>query len=135
MREHLPKMKDIQSVQHIKDLSLDQLEYLVKFHERYLQDITRGNVSSVRHEAYATGNRKDRNALKRMLPVGVFTHEQSQYLLSACFDLFGSGHEKYFDYVLCVLLPEVMIKIVMHLRCLDHRAAELYIRSQLFASE
>jgi hypothetical protein len=41
---------------------------------------------------------------------------------------------QYFDYVMRVLLPEILIKIVMHLRRIDHDAAELFMFNEFQAN-
>lgn len=110
------------------DLTTEQLRQFVSRNEAYLRDIFQGKIHCSRHEDYKKGGKR-RKGLSWDFPVSVFTDDQHSQLLFLLKDIFCRKHDKYMDYLICVLLPEMLIKIFMELhRIEDHDEAEQQMR-------
>ncbi|XP_052276261.1 uncharacterized protein LOC127875320 isoform X2 [Dreissena polymorpha] len=114
---------EVKQISHIENLKEDHLQYMVRNNEVYLRQIFEGKVHCGRHEAYKKGgiSRQDLNYNSR---IARFTDEQVEAVMETLQALFCKRHTKYLDYLIKVLLPEVLVKIHMDIHKTNHEESE-----------
>ncbi|CAC5380429.1 unnamed protein product [Mytilus coruscus] len=112
------------------NLTEDQLKYLVLKNKMYLKSIFQGNTESWRHLDYKKGGRS-RKLLNHQVHLGLFTEEQQDIVMETLMSIFCKKHHKYLEYVMKVLLPEMLIKIHMAVHSVSHRESEVMMMEAL----
>ncbi|XP_041353431.1 uncharacterized protein LOC121371534 [Gigantopelta aegis] len=120
LAELTKELKQIQSVDSIKKI---QLEKLVFSYEPYLRKLFQGQVSCWRHQEYKKGGSSRAN-LNYYVHFGLFTEEQQDVVMETLMSIFCKKHHRYLDYIMKVLLPEILIKILMEMKELSHNEAD-----------
>ena len=107
-----------------------QLRALVHAVESDLWKIFKGKIPSRRHDEYRKKG-KARAALKFQVRFGDLAEQQQEFVLAELTTIFCKKGEKYMRYVMDVLFPECLVRMVV--RCMDsistHEAAEAYLAS------
>ncbi|XP_050407631.1 uncharacterized protein LOC126822670 isoform X2 [Patella vulgata] len=133
----LPKVKDeknldlrreVLEIEDVSDLNRDHIKMLVLSSESYLRDIFQGKVVCERHQDYKKGG-MDRNNLNYQVHLELFTDEQHDVVMETLMEMFCKKHHKYMDYLLKVLLPEVLVKIYMEVKGTTHQETERIMKS------
>ncbi|VDI06762.1 Hypothetical predicted protein [Mytilus galloprovincialis] len=112
------------------NLTEDQLKYLVLKNKMYLKSIFQGNTESWRHLDYKKGGRS-RKLLNHQVHLGLFTEEQQDIVMETLMSIFCKKHHKFMEYVMKVLLPEMLIKIHMAVNSVSHRESEVMMMEAL----
>ncbi len=97
----------------MKDLTEEQLKELLHKNTPLMKRVFSGKHSaSWRHLHYKAKGAKKR-ALTYKVPVGPFKDEQHQTIVSYLMEIYCSNNKRYLDYVLKVLVSEMLIAIYM----------------------
>ncbi|KAL3873128.1 hypothetical protein ACJMK2_036283 [Sinanodonta woodiana] len=121
-------MQEIKSAKHVRDLNEEQLMFLVMSSKKYLRDIFQGKIDCERHKLYKEGG-KTRRDLDFRIHLGLFTEEQHDIVMERMMSIFCNKHHKYLDYLLRVLLPEMLIKIYMEVHGTSHAETDKIMAS------
>ncbi|XP_038075216.1 uncharacterized protein LOC119742993 [Patiria miniata] len=101
-----------QDVEGMSKLSSLHLQRLVSRNKRYLKEIFVGKRPCKRHADYKQGGSTRAN-LAYEAWYGPYSEEQVDCVMSELVTIYCASHNKYFDYVSKVLLPEALTKICM----------------------
>ncbi|XP_052767328.1 uncharacterized protein LOC128208055 isoform X2 [Mya arenaria] len=115
--------KEIEEISNVEDLNQEQLEHMVRHREGYLRKIFEGSVLCERHLDFKRGGSSKRD-LDYNSRIGSYTDEQVDTVMEALINIFCKRHNKYLDYLMKVLLPEMLVKIYMDIHNTSHEASE-----------
>ncbi|KAK3595552.1 hypothetical protein CHS0354_021661 [Potamilus streckersoni] len=110
---------EIKACKHVRELNEEHLQFLVMSNKKYLRDIFEGEIYSERHELFKAGG-KTRRDLNYRVHLGLFNEEQYDLVMETLMSIFCKKDHKYLDYLLRVLLPEMLIKIYMEVHGTSH---------------
>eukprot|EP00039_Didymoeca_costata_P013449 m.204658 g.204658 ORF g.204658 m.204658 type:complete len:312 (+) comp15776_c0_seq56:1675-2610(+) len=110
-------------VKDVSALSNAQLNTLLKQIEPELWEIYKGKSKSWRHSQYRQKGQA-RASLKYRVKFGSFTEKQQEMILSSLIKVFCKKGNKYVNYVMDVLFPECLVRIVMRALELSYEKAE-----------
>ncbi|KAL5009105.1 hypothetical protein ScPMuIL_014686 [Solemya velum] len=110
---------DIRCMRDISELGEEHIQHLVLNNENYLRQIFQGKTLCKRHEQYKEGGQR-RKDLNYQVHLGLFSDEQHDVVMEMLIFLFCKRHHQYLDYLLKVLLPEMLIKIYMEIHGTDY---------------
>ncbi|XP_053400290.1 uncharacterized protein LOC128557215 [Mercenaria mercenaria] len=120
---------EIRAISSIGKLNEEHLQYLIRNNEKYLRSIFEGKVACERHQAYKKGG-KSRRDLNYNSRLGQYTEEQVDTVMESLIAIFCKRHHKYLDYIMKVLLPEMLIKVHMDIHSTSHEESERSIASK-----
>ncbi|OWF46994.1 uncharacterized protein LOC110454907 [Mizuhopecten yessoensis] len=115
--------REVIHAESVKDLNEQHVRFLVQENRRYLKDIFEGKIPCERHKLYKQGGRT-RNRLNYQVYLGLFTDEQQDVVMEALMSIFCKKNHGFLDYVMKVILPEVLIKIYMEVTGLNHEEVD-----------
>lgn len=120
----------VEQVADMSRISTVQLKVLVKAVEPELWQIFKGKRQSARHDQYRKKG-KARAALKHQVKFGEMTEQQQEFILATLTEVFCKKGEKYMRYVMDVLFPECLIRmVIMSMSSINtHDEAEAYLAS------
>ncbi|XP_022094602.1 uncharacterized protein LOC110981380 [Acanthaster planci] len=102
----------ISDAEGVSKLSCLHLQRLTRKNRRYLKEIFIGKRPCKRHANYKQGGSTRAN-LAYEAWYGPYTEDQVDCVMNELVKVYCSSHNKYFDYVSKVLLPEALTKICM----------------------
>ncbi|XP_033735150.1 uncharacterized protein LOC117323803 isoform X3 [Pecten maximus] len=111
--------REIIHAESVKDLNEQHVWFLVQENKRYLKDIFEGKIPCERHKQFKQGG-KTRYRLNYQVYLSLFTDEQQDVVMEALMAIFCKKDHGFLDYVMKVMLPEILIKIYMEVTGLDH---------------
>jgi hypothetical protein len=109
-----------------KSISAIPVKSLIKWiqhHGTYLIDIMNGKRESRRHAEYFSGN-KARADLHYEVVMSSFTEGQRDIFVTALTKMFCTSNPSRYNYVMSVLLPEAVVKLMMDIFNADKQEAE-----------
>lgn len=120
----------VEQVTDMSRISIEALRLLIKAVEPELWQIFKGKCHSTRHDQYRKKG-KARAALKHQVKFGEMTEQQQEFILATLTDTFCKKGEKYMRYVMDVLFPECLIRmVIMSMSSINtQNEAEAYLAS------
>ncbi|XP_052809490.1 uncharacterized protein LOC128237955 [Mya arenaria] len=123
MEREMEFKTEIKCISNVQDLTQEQLQYMVDKSERHQQKIFGGYILCERHIAFKQGGRSKRE-LDLNSRICSYTDEQVDTVMQALENIFCKQDNKYLDYLLRVLLPEMLVKIHMDIHHTSHVVSE-----------
>ncbi|XP_064403896.1 uncharacterized protein LOC135349302 isoform X3 [Halichondria panicea] len=110
-------------VSRIKDMTQAKIIQWLRLRKPLIVDIFKGRLLSQRHSDYLVGSKK-RAMLKYQMDTSMFNEEQLETLHTNVLNVFCSQSMKYFDYVMNVLIPECVIRLIADINGVSFDEAE-----------
>ncbi|XP_071079963.1 uncharacterized protein [Haliotis cracherodii] len=107
--------QELSRVRTESELRESHIQMMVLASEGYLRSIFTGQIQCRRHEDYKRGGIARLN-LNYQVNLGMFSEPQQDAVMETLMAIFCKRHHKYMDYLLKVLLPEMMIRILMEVK-------------------
>lgn len=107
----------------VSELTRPQLLKWMQANKRLIVLLFQGKEYSRRHDDFLSGSKK-RAALQHQVDLRLFTHHQIQIIGKALMDIFCAKGMQYFGYVMSVLFPECLIRIIADFYQVDFKKAE-----------
>ncbi|XP_046579793.1 uncharacterized protein LOC124287339 [Haliotis rubra] len=114
---------ELSQVSSEAELTESHIQMMVLGSEGYLRSIFTGKHQCQRHEDYKKGG-KARLNLNYQVNLAMFTEPQQDAVMETLMGIFCKRHHKYMDYILKVLLPEMMIRILMEVKHMTYDDTE-----------
>ncbi|XP_067680271.1 uncharacterized protein [Haliotis asinina] len=114
---------ELSQVSSESELTESHIQMMVLGSEGYLRSIFTGKHQCRRHEDYKKGG-KTRLNLNYQVNLAMFTEPQQDAVMETLMGMFCKRHHKYMDYILKVLLPEMMIRILMEVKHMTYDDTE-----------
>ncbi|XP_060070538.1 uncharacterized protein LOC132550485 [Ylistrum balloti] len=111
--------QEIIHAESVKDLNEQHMWFLVQDNKKYLRNIFEGKIPCERHKQFKQGGRA-RFRLNYQVYLSLFTDEQQDIVMEALMSIFCKKDHGFLDYVMKVMLPEMLIKIYMNVTGLNH---------------
>ncbi len=95
----------------------------MKRNKLYMKDIFEGRKPCQRHSDYKAGGIKKLN-LSYKVPLGLYTDDQYSLVLAELMKIYCKSHKRYLNYLMKVLVSEMLIKIYMDVFNVGYTEAE-----------
>ncbi|KAL5463648.1 hypothetical protein EMCRGX_G032563 [Ephydatia muelleri] len=118
----------------LSQLTRPQLMRWMQANKPLIVLLFQGKEHSRRHNDFLSGIKK-RAALHHQVDLRLFTHDQIQTIGKALMDIFCAKGMKYFGYVMSVIFPECLIRIIADFYQVDFKSAEEMMFNPQLATE
>ncbi len=115
--------EEVKNITKIEQLTDEHISYLVKRNKLYMKDLFEGRTPCQRHSDYKAGGIKKLN-LSYKVPLGLYTDDQYSLVLAELMKIYCKSHKRYLNYLMKVLVSEMLIKIYMDVFNVGYTEAE-----------